>query len=68
MTKKYKTRSGKKAMLLKEDEVLKFDRPKIYLETTVFNYYFLNDEKRAEGQEDTVKLFKEIGNNKLGLV
>lgn len=60
MAKRYKIRIKKKGMMLKEDEILKFSIPKIYLETTVFNYYFLNDEGRKEEQEDTMKLFKEI--------
>lgn len=31
--------------------------PKIYLETTIFNYYFDTD---REAHNDTVKLFNEI--------
>lgn len=34
--------------------------PKIYLETSVFNYYFLDDPTRKEEMLDTKKLFDEI--------
>jgi predicted nucleic acid-binding protein len=34
--------------------------PKIYLETTIFNYYF--DEDRGEAHTATVELFREIAN------
>lgn len=37
---------------------------KIYLETTVFNYYFLDDIKRAYEKKITRLLFKEIGQAK----
>ena len=37
-------------------------KPKIYLETTMFNYYL--DSERGLLHEDTVKLFKEIKNGK----
>ena len=35
-------------------------QPKIYLETTVFNYYFLRDPTRQVNIDATRKLFKEI--------
>lgn len=38
--------------------------PKIYLETSVFNYYFLNDPKREKEISDTKKLFKQIKEGK----
>lgn len=37
---------------------------KVYLETTVFNYYFLDDPKRAHEKKITVFLFNEIGEGK----
>jgi len=36
--------------------------PKIYLETTLFNYYFLNDPTRKADIDATKQLFEEIGN------
>ena len=36
-------------------------KPKIYLETTIFNYYF---DKERDANVDTVKLFEEIKANK----
>lgn len=35
--------------------------PKIYLETTMFNYYF---DKERDAHADTVKLFEEIASGK----
>jgi len=37
------------------------EKPKIYLETTLFNYYFDTD---RDAHSDTVKLFKEIAEGK----
>jgi predicted nucleic acid-binding protein len=37
-------------------------KPSVYLETTLFNYYFDTDRK---GHNDTVKLFEYIGNGKI---
>jgi hypothetical protein len=36
-------------------------KPKIYLETTIFNYYF---DTERDAHIDTVKLFKEIKEDK----
>ena len=37
--------------------------PKIYLETTVFNYYFTEDPMLEIAKLDTIELFKEIKNH-----
>jgi len=42
--------------------MIKITKPKLYIETTVFNYYFLEDTKREDDQKDTVLLFREIEN------
>lgn len=39
-------------------------KPKIYLETTLFNYYFLKDITRQTEIEATKRLFEEVGKGK----
>ncbi|MGB9612805.1 MAG: hypothetical protein ACPL4K_01325 [Candidatus Margulisiibacteriota bacterium] len=38
-------------------------KPRIYLETTIFNYYFLDDPERKQDILATKKLFEEIKQN-----
>ncbi len=42
--------------------MIKIDKPKLYLETTIFNYYFLEEPGRENEQKDTALLFREIEN------
>lgn len=47
-----------------EDNFINPMTPKIYLETTLFNYYFLVDPDRESDKEATIMLFKEIKEGK----
>lgn len=38
-------------------------KPRIYLETTIFNYYFLDDPERKEDILATKKLLEEINSH-----
>ncbi|MCL2786662.1 MAG: hypothetical protein FWD81_05545, partial [Methanomassiliicoccaceae archaeon] len=40
------------------DNTERTGRPKVYMETTMFNYYF--DEERGEAHEYTVRLFEMV--------
>jgi predicted nucleic acid-binding protein len=40
--------------------VIDLVKPKIYIETTIFSYYFLEEKERRQDRMDTVELIREI--------